>query len=157
MITLSSYFNWPSLAFVQRASRNDADLDVAAAMRRARQALEDRGAKVTANSTTGVIEFAGAAPGLGFVSFGTIGSGELRIERSGDTITATADSSLWPALLLTAASLGVFLARHVPFLLLTIPLAFTAWGIWLNDVIAVRRLVQAALSLNNPTSDLEET
>ncbi len=156
MILLSSRWDWLRLAFVQQARRNDTTLDVAAAVRRAREMLEECGASVRPDVATGRVAFEGMAPRFGVVAFGRIGSGELQIERGTDTITATADAPILHAVVLTAAAVVFYLIRHVPLLLITLPLAVTAWGLWLNYVRAVRRLVQATLSLNNPDSDLEE-
>ncbi len=156
MISVSSRFDWVTLAYVQQASRSDTSLDVPAAVRRAREALEERGASVQADAAAGIVQFDGLHPRLGALVSGTIGAGELGVRRSGAMITATANAPILGAVLLTAAAAVSYLIRQVPMAIVMLAVATAGWGIWLNYVRAVRALVQTTLSLNNPNSDLQE-
>ncbi len=145
MIHLASAFAWRSLTLSWLAERADTSLSTVAALRRAKDDLERRGASVSTTPGGDSLDFR-TSWRAGRSWLGQVTGGKVLVERDAKRILVTVRASFWPLALWTALFLGVLVVFRFPifvitafgfFVIVTAVLAYTG----------LRSVARAALTL----------
>ncbi len=148
MIQTEARFTWTSLTLSWLAERTDTSLSVPAALRRAQDDLEERGATVELTRDPDCLRF--SAPWFSRRSWlGIVAGGCVRIERDSAGIRVTVQASFWP-LLLYSLGLGGLLVLSGFSLVLVIMLVVFPTSFAIAAYNDLRGAARAALTLNPP-------
>jgi hypothetical protein len=148
VIETAARFTWTSLTLSWLAERADTTLLAAAALRRAREELESRGAAVELASEGDRLCFGGGwRAGRSWLSL--ISGGAVQVERDAERILVTAQASLWPLVLWSLPVAVVLVATGFHALLLLALLLFLG-GHSVAAYNGLRDVARAALTLSPP-------
>ncbi len=145
MIHIASTFAWRSLTLSWFAERADTSLSTSAALRRAKDDLESRGARVSLMPERDSLEFR-TSWRTGRSWLGQVTGGTVVVEQQADRILVTVRASFWPLALWTALFLAVLVTFRFP-LVLIFAFAFFVIGTVVLAFMGLRSIARAALTL----------
>ena len=149
MIHTGARFTWTSLTLTWFAERSDTDLSAAAALRRAKDELEGRGAEVEMVPEANSLRFRATWPLWRSSWLRATARGSVHAERDAERILVTAQASLWPLILWPVPLVILFVVTEFSIALLVMLVLVLTWNA-VSAYNGLRSVARAGVMLNAP-------